>query len=482
MMDADGDGIYDDLDKCPGQKGIAKYQGCPIPDSDGDGINDEVDRCPNEAGTKQGDGCPETAQSVPPGSDAGEPVGSGVSPPPPPESAGPGPAGAKKKLPQASITYSFKDKVPKGSSILIYVVVQLDRPMVVVEEALRQIINQKRSTEVSNTDTSIIRSRTVTGDKLFHVTLECDGTFFKVDSLATGIQELNTSGNTVWKWRVYGLKEINKSELTLTIRAKGKQENWYDVDNGVLPLSVTVESTGGSAAMANESAARQQTAGKAANYLVPASIALLVVGVLLFFFYKRKARSKNSIYFSYAWNGEHDTLVGKMYDSLKKDGFNVKRDKTDLNYKGKISAFMSDIGKADLILVFISDKYLRSKYCMFELYEIFKNSKMNKDEFIARIFPLRMEDIRLDKPGVINEYINYWEAEQAHYVKLIQENSDNVTAEQSNEYQVLKRIITDLGTLLQCLADINALSLDALVKNDFFEIKQALRKALEQRS
>ena len=57
-VDTDGDGIYDDVDKCPTQFGIAKYNGCPIPDSDGDGINDELDKCPNQAGIAKYDGCP----------------------------------------------------------------------------------------------------------------------------------------------------------------------------------------------------------------------------------------------------------------------------------------------------------------------------------------------------------------------------------------------------------------------------------------
>jgi len=57
-VDTDGDGINDDVDKCPNQKGTAKYNGCPIPDSDGDGINDEEDKCPNQAGTAKYNGCP----------------------------------------------------------------------------------------------------------------------------------------------------------------------------------------------------------------------------------------------------------------------------------------------------------------------------------------------------------------------------------------------------------------------------------------
>ncbi|MFZ9387198.1 MAG: OmpA family protein [Chitinophagaceae bacterium] len=56
--DRDGDGIIDDLDKCPDVKGLAKYDGCPIPDTDKDGINDEEDKCPTVPGLARYQGCP----------------------------------------------------------------------------------------------------------------------------------------------------------------------------------------------------------------------------------------------------------------------------------------------------------------------------------------------------------------------------------------------------------------------------------------
>ncbi len=57
-VDSDGDGIMDDVDKCPNQKGFARYNGCPIPDTDNDGINDEEDKCPTVAGITRYNGCP----------------------------------------------------------------------------------------------------------------------------------------------------------------------------------------------------------------------------------------------------------------------------------------------------------------------------------------------------------------------------------------------------------------------------------------
>src|SRR6266480_5163565 len=58
VLDSDGDGINDDVDKCPNTPGVAKYNGCPVPDTDNDGINDDEDKCPTVAGTAKYNGCP----------------------------------------------------------------------------------------------------------------------------------------------------------------------------------------------------------------------------------------------------------------------------------------------------------------------------------------------------------------------------------------------------------------------------------------
>jgi outer membrane protein OmpA-like peptidoglycan-associated protein len=65
--DADGDGIPDDVDKCPKEPedkdGFQDDDGCPDLDNDNDGIPDALDKCPNEPEDKDGfedeDGCPD---------------------------------------------------------------------------------------------------------------------------------------------------------------------------------------------------------------------------------------------------------------------------------------------------------------------------------------------------------------------------------------------------------------------------------------
>jgi OOP family OmpA-OmpF porin len=64
IPDTDKDGINDEDDKCPTVPGVARYQGCPIPDSDGDGINDEEDKCPNLKGVPENQGCPIISEEI----------------------------------------------------------------------------------------------------------------------------------------------------------------------------------------------------------------------------------------------------------------------------------------------------------------------------------------------------------------------------------------------------------------------------------
>ncbi|MEO8840554.1 MAG: OmpA family protein [Kofleriaceae bacterium] len=65
--DKDGDGIKDNVDKCPNdpedKDGFEDEDGCPDLDNDKDGIPDKTDKCPNDPEDKDGfqdeDGCPD---------------------------------------------------------------------------------------------------------------------------------------------------------------------------------------------------------------------------------------------------------------------------------------------------------------------------------------------------------------------------------------------------------------------------------------
>jgi internalin A len=77
---------------------------------------------------------------------------------------------------------------------------------------------------------------------------------------------------------------------------------------------------------------------------------------------------EQAVFISYAWGGESEEIVNQIDGALQQRGLKIIRDKRDLGYKGSISAFMERIGQGNCVIVVISDKYLRSPNCMFELW------------------------------------------------------------------------------------------------------------------
>ena len=192
------------------------------------------------------------------------------------------------------------------------------------------------------------------------------------------------------------------------------------------------------------------------------------------------------IYFSYSWGGE-DTRgnplveeVNKLYTSLITDGFAVLRDNMDVDYGGLISQYMKELGQGDLIVVFISDKYAKSPYCMFELYEIARNCKWDKELFRSRILPVPLDRIRFDQPDIIEQYFSYWESEEQKWEKLVKNRIAQLSDAQFKRYTNTKQINQNFGTLSDWLIDINSSDIKLLSENDFQMVKEAIKKRINQ--
>lgn len=229
-----------------------------------------------------------------------------------------------------------------------------------------------------------------------------------------------------------------------------------------------------------ETERRDSPGGFIQNYRWLIAIVVLLAAGLAFFMRKKKQGGKSDpkIFFSYAWD-QDEALIVQLYNSLKKDGFNVIKDKENIGYKGVISKFMNEIGSADFVIVAISDKYLKSKFCMYELYEIFRNSGMNRDTFAKKIFPIRIdESINLGDPDVVNGYTRYWKQQEQEWAQRVKDESDSITEEQARQFQFIKRLVNDVNNILSCVADINSLDLSTLKGNDFADVKSALRKSM----
>jgi internalin A len=118
------------------------------------------------------------------------------------------------------------------------------------------------------------------------------------------------------------------------------------------------------------------------------------------------------VYVSYKWDDESYALVDEIERRLP-ENFKLIRDKTDMRPGDWISRFMADIGRADLVLVVLSDKYLRSVYCMRELLHLFNTSLGDRDRLMQRMVPLVVGELKCSRARDRDPYVTYWEEEHA---------------------------------------------------------------------
>ncbi|HEY4325983.1 MAG TPA: toll/interleukin-1 receptor domain-containing protein [Mucilaginibacter sp.] len=189
---------------------------------------------------------------------------------------------------------------------------------------------------------------------------------------------------------------------------------------------------------------------------------------------KKFVVNKPKVFFSYAWNEASEDIVTKLYDSLKKDGHTVIRDKNDLGYKGLISEFIQDIGNGEFVIIAISDKYLRSDYCMSELYELFRNSKLETKGLLKKIYPIRVESMTLNDPVLLKDYFDYWKKREEQFKDLVYLHDYD-----QEQYRRIKNIYNYLGQLLPFLNDINVSTKELLSENNFAVIKMAIKDRMK---
>lgn len=159
------------------------------------------------------------------------------------------------------------------------------------------------------------------------------------------------------------------------------------------------------------------------------------------------------IYVSYAWADETDPDREKLVDRLMADattaGIPVARDKDKMSTGDRISTFMGQIGRADKIVVFLSAKYLRSAFCMNELYQIWVKASCEEDNFANRIavFALDDADVWALKDRAL--HARYWQdlyKENAQYLEDLGER-DRIA------HLNMKRFAVHVGDILASITD-----------------------------
>jgi hypothetical protein len=184
---------------------------------------------------------------------------------------------------------------------------------------------------------------------------------------------------------------------------------------------------------------------------------------------------ENEVFISYAWGGEREELVNQIDQALQKRGLKITRDKRDLGYKGSIKQFMEQIGLANCVIVVVSDKYLRSPNCMFELVEIADNK-----QFHDRIFPIVLADADIYDPVKRIEYVKYWEVKRAELADAIKTLDPANLQGIRDDMDLYDRIRDKISGLASTLKDMNTLTPEMHRESDFSHLYNAIEKRMKE--
>ncbi|GAA6166627.1 COR domain-containing protein [Sessilibacter corallicola] len=178
--------------------------------------------------------------------------------------------------------------------------------------------------------------------------------------------------------------------------------------------------------------------------------------------YAQEKPQQKEYFVSYAWSDDK-TDAGKKReekvnqlctDAEEKFGISIVRDKNTLQFGDSITKFMNRIGKGERVFIFLSDKYLKSANCMYELHQIWIQAQQNEDRLseIVRVYVVDNADIR--KPVGRMKYAAYWRDELRSLDDAIKEfGHDTVSERDWQSYRAMKHFTDTVSDVLSVFSD-----------------------------
>lgn len=152
-------------------------------------------------------------------------------------------------------------------------------------------------------------------------------------------------------------------------------------------------------------------------------------------------KQKPTVFISYNWGRKN---IAKELESRLSPYAIVRRDQTSVKPWGDLKAFMNSIRDQDFAVLIISDAYLKSEACLYEVMELMKEQLW--DERVMYI-------VADDAHGIYNtitqlDYIDYWETKDKTLSEAIKKYNPAAVAPQAEELQKIQRILLSISTFM----------------------------------
>lgn len=167
---------------------------------------------------------------------------------------------------------------------------------------------------------------------------------------------------------------------------------------------------------------------------------------------------RQTLFISYSW--ANSIIADKIDTAFQPTGLYVKRDIREIAYKGSIKDYMKEVRETDFVLIIISDNFIKSSNCMYEVLELLKEKNFND-----KILPVVLDGTKIFKPEDRIEYIKYWTEKHAE----LEIKDVNITdaLEIYKELKHIEKIRTTIDEFLSYVSGVNVLSFSELSNQNF---------------
>jgi internalin A len=197
------------------------------------------------------------------------------------------------------------------------------------------------------------------------------------------------------------------------------------------------------------------------------------------------APPQREVFISYAWDkGESEEIANTIDRYFQSQGITPIRDIRDLKLGDSARAFMDWMGRGKCIITVMSDRYLKSRNCMYELVQISENAEGN-EAFRDRIFPVVLSSAKIYQPRDRIQYIKHWQEERKALEAEMRELDalDNLS-ELQKDLDFYAKARSTIDTLAKTLSDMKSTNLDmergATLEDCLSELLDAVAQKMDQ--
>lgn len=176
-------------------------------------------------------------------------------------------------------------------------------------------------------------------------------------------------------------------------------------------------------------------------------------------------------------------------DSLKiqlSSQINITRYDRDVKYRESFKDFMKSIRDHDFVITIVSDSYLKSKNCLYEVGEILKDESYSDKLLFVVIHNDDSKYYRNKQNSEVGaliyertmraSYIIYWQEEERKFEEQLKQiESEPAKNELIGELREIKRLLNeDIGVFIDHLSEVRGISLSEMIENNFAVIVKTI--------